>query len=246
MGLLECVVEQFGDRLLVRLSGDLSLDSAPQVRTALLKALAEQPDAVVVDLSGLVVRQPLAASVFAAVVRQAAMWPGTPMLAATADEEMARLLTRRGRGRMPVFRSVQQALSVPARRRMTLICDTLLPVAEAASRARELATEACARWELPHLTGSACLIAGELATNAAVHAGTLAALRLTLGRRLLLISVRDGSTAAPCLGEPGSLEPTAGRGLLLVDATALWWGWHLHEDGKTVWAGLRAGRSASA
>ncbi|BFU45002.1 hypothetical protein KRMM14A1004_32390 [Krasilnikovia sp. MM14-A1004] len=230
-------MQQREGRLVVRLSGELSMASAPQVRTALSKALAEQPDAVVVDLTDLVVRQPAAVSVFLAVNRQAAMWPGTPLLVCTPDPDTKRLLT--WGGWLPVFDSVAQAMAAPAGSRTTLICDTLLPVTASAGRARELAREACARWGLPHLVGPACLIADELATNAAMHAGTLAAVRFSIGRRFLLISVRDGSTVEPRLGWAPPEDPRAGRGLLLVDATAFRWGWHLREDGKVVWASLR-------
>ncbi|WP_412735451.1 STAS domain-containing protein [Krasilnikovia sp. MM14-A1259] len=245
MTALGCMVQQIGGRLLVRLSGELSVSTVPQVRAELLKALAEQPDAVVADLSDLVVREPYAVSVFAAVVREAAMWPDTPLLVCVPDRETARLLTRRGDGRVPVFESVEQALSVPARRRMTLICDTLLPVADSACRARQLATEACARWGLPHLIGPARLIAGELATNAAVHAGTFAAVRFMIARHFLLISMRDGSPVEPRLGWAPPEDPGAGRGLLLVDATAHRWGWHVRDDGKVVWASLRTRKTAT-
>jgi hypothetical protein len=202
-----------------------------------LKAMAEQPEAVVVDLAGLRIGEPAAMSVFTAIARQAAMWPGTPLLLCARDEQIVRALAVNRN--LPVLPSVEQALSEPARRRLRLICDTLLPVAGAEARARALATDACARWGLPHLVGPACLIAGELAANAAVHAGTLAAIRLSIGRRYLLISVQDGSTDKPRPGEVPPYDPGAGRGLLLVDATAYGWGYHLRDDGKVVWAALR-------
>jgi hypothetical protein len=152
------------------------------------------------------------------------------------DEQAARLLS--AHRWLPVFGTLEQALSVPPRHRSTLLHDTLLPVPSAGARARELAGLACARWELPHLLRPACLIASELATNAAVHAGTLAAIRFSIGRHFLLISVRDGSTAAPRLDSRPPLDPGAGRGLLLIDATAYRWGYHPCEDGKVVWASL--------
>ncbi|WP_207230190.1 STAS domain-containing protein [Krasilnikovia cinnamomea] len=234
-----CSVEQVGGRLLVRLSGELSLASAPRLRARLLQAIVEQPHAVVVNLADLVLREPAVVRVFAAVARQAAMWPGTPLLVCTPDPQTARLLSRGAPARVPVFSSIAQALSMPKHRRTTLICDTLLPVADAAVRARTLATEACARWGLPQLVGLAALIAAELATNAAVHAGTFVAIRFALGARYLLISARDGSGAAPRLDCAPLTEPATGRGLLLVEATAWRWGWHPTADGKMVWASLR-------
>ncbi|WP_130509105.1 ATP-binding protein [Krasilnikovia cinnamomea] len=239
MASIRCMVEQVGIRLLVHMSGELSMASAPRVRAELMRALVRQPDAVVVDLADLVVREPTAVSVFAAVARQAAMWPGTPLLVCTEDDEAVPLLTQDGYGRLPVFASVEQALSAPAPRRMNLVCDTLLPVTSSAGHARQLATEVCDRWELPHLAGPACLIASELAINAAVHAGTLADIRFAVGRRYLMISVRDGSTAEPRLGWAPPTDPGAGRGLLMVDATAYRWGCLPIEGGKVVWASLR-------
>ncbi|GAB1694336.1 hypothetical protein KRM28CT15_61390 [Krasilnikovia sp. M28-CT-15] len=233
------MVEQVGIRLLVHMSGELSVASAPRVRVELLTALVRQPDAVVVDLADVVLREPVAVSVFTAVAQQAARWPGTPLLVCTEDDQAVPLLTRGGHGGLPVFASVEQALSVPARRRMSLVCDTLLPVTSSAGHARQMATAVCARWDLPHLTGPACLIASELAINAAVHAGTLADIRFAVGRRHLLISVRDGSTTEPRLGWAPPEDPGAGRGLLMVDATAHRWGCLPIEGGKVVWASLR-------
>jgi hypothetical protein len=63
---VQCEIESVGTRLLVRVRGELSVASAPVVRTALLKCLVEQPDALVVDLAELVVTEPAAASVFLA------------------------------------------------------------------------------------------------------------------------------------------------------------------------------------
>ena len=42
----------------------------------------------------------------------------------------------------------------------------------AARQARELVTEACARWELTDLVGPACTIVTELVNNVVVHAQT--------------------------------------------------------------------------
>ncbi|RZU46620.1 anti-anti-sigma factor [Krasilnikovia cinnamomea] len=234
---LECTMQDAGDRLVVRLAGELTTATASTVRAALVKALAQRPDAVIADLTDLTVRQRQAVAVFTAVARQATMWPGTPLLVCTPHKGTAGLLA--WGGWLPVFETVAQAMAVPPRRRTTLICDTLLPVAGTSARARDLATEACARWGLPHLLGPACLIAGELATNAAVHAGTLAAIRFSVGRRFLLISVQDGSTTEPRPDTTPPQDPGARRGLLLVDATAHRWGCHPREDGKVVWASLR-------
>jgi anti-anti-sigma regulatory factor len=235
---ITCDVEPIGTRLLVRITGELSVSSATRVRMTLLKCLVDRPDAVVVDLAGLTVTEPAAASVFLAVSRQAALWPGTPLLIASPSPEMGWLLGGEGFGRLATFDSVEAALAVEPRRRQSAISDVMLPTSGAARRARDLVTQACVRWDLAHLAGTAALIASELVTNAAVHAGTMLKLDLSLGHRYLTVSVRDGSAVVPCLPDATALDPAAPRGLLLVDALATRWGSVPAHDGKVVWATL--------
>ncbi|BBH68048.1 hypothetical protein ACTI_47330 [Actinoplanes sp. OR16] len=234
MSAIRCHVEPIGTRLLLRLSGELSVSTVPRVRAALLKCVVEQPDAVVVDLAGTVLVEPAAAAVFLVAARQAARWPGTPMLFSTADPHFSGQLAKG----LAVHASVDEALAAEPGRRNPVISDMLLPVTGASQRARELASAACARWGLPHLSGRAALVAGELVTNAVVHAQTMLDLRLTLGRRYLVVAVRDGSAAVPVLPGPGSADPAAPRGLLLVDTMARRWGSTPAPGGKVVWAAL--------
>ncbi|WP_328475603.1 ATP-binding protein [Actinoplanes sp. NBC_00393] len=238
MATVRCDIEPVGTRLLVRVHGELSLVSAPTVRTALLKCLVEQPDAVVVDLSGTVVAEPAAASVFLAAARHAALWPGTPLLLAAPDPALAELLTH-GYGRLSVHPSVEDAFAAQPRQRTPIVQETLLPVGGAARRARELVAEACARWRLIPMSGAAAVVAGELVTNAAVHAGTMIDFRLTLGRRYLVVAVRDGNQDAPVLPPAASADPADLRGLLLINSIAHRWGTLPAYGGKVVWATLR-------
>jgi anti-anti-sigma regulatory factor len=231
--------EQVGTTVVVRLFGELSTATAPRVRTILLKCLVEEPDAVVVDLAEAVVRESTVLSVLPAVSRQAALWPGIPLLISVPDSAVRQLLSQGDDGRLTVFPSVAQALAVPLPHRNPSLSDTLLPVSGAARRARELAREACTRWRLPHLGESAGLIASELASNAVVHARTMADLRFSLGHRYLFIAVRDGSTAEPRLTIVPPSQLRGGRGLMVVDAIASRWGSLPSDDGKVVWASLR-------
>lgn len=237
MPAIECDIEPAGPRVLVRIRGELSVATAPAVRTALLKCLVEQPDAVVVDLAGTVVTEPAAASVFLAAARQASLWPGVPMLLAAPEPALARMLTS-GFGRLAVHASVPEALDAPIAQRAPTIKDTLLPASGAARHARALITEGCLRWDLPDLVGPAGVVAGELVTNAVVHARTMIDLRLSLGRRYLMVAVRDGSDAVPVQPPPASTDPAGPRGLLLVNTLAHRWGTLPAHGGKVVWATL--------
>jgi anti-anti-sigma regulatory factor len=235
---IRCEVEPIGTRLLVRVTGELSVSSAPRLRMALLRCLVEQPDAVVVDLAGMAVTEPAAVSVFLAVSRQAAMWPGTPLLIAAPPPAAAELLSGPGFGRLPVFGTADAALSAEPRHRNSTISEVLLPARGATRRACTIATEACLRWDLVHLVTPVSMIASELVTNAVQHAGTLLSLKLSLGRRYLMVAVRDGSTVEPVAPprSAGALGPA--RGLSLVEVTATRWGCLPAHDGKVVWAML--------
>jgi anti-anti-sigma regulatory factor len=234
---VQCEIEPVGTRLLVRVRGELSVASAPVVRTALLKCLVEQPDAVVVDLAETVVVEPAAVSVFLAAARQAALWPGVPMLLAAPEPELAGVLAG-GYRRLTVYASVPEALDAEIRKQTSIIRDTLLPASGAVRHARDLVTEGCLRWELPHLVGPASVVAGELVTNAVVHAQTMVDFQLALGRRYLIVAVRDGSDARPVQPPPASDDPAGQRGLLLVNTLAHRWGTLPAYGGKVVWATL--------
>jgi len=137
----------------------------------------------------------------------------------------------------PTVRDALRALDTAAPAPIS-VSDQLLPVAGAVRHARDVATGACLSWDLPDLIGPVCLVVSELVSNAVEHAGTMMTLRVARGTRHVHIAVRDGSSAEPVLNAaPGVTE--RGRGLLLVDAVALHWGWLPADDGKVVWASLR-------
>ncbi|MEV6846982.1 ATP-binding protein [Actinoplanes sp. NPDC051411] len=234
---VECAVTGDESGLVATLTGRLALADAAQVRVWLFKCLAEQPDALFVDVAGLTVEEPLALAVFSAVNRQAARWPGIPVLYCGPAQPVRDMLARGAYRRLPVADTVAQArgragvdgLTVPS------LIDDLLPLPGAPRQARDVATEACLRWDLPDLVGAATVIASELVTNVVDHAGTMATMRISLRPRFVTIGVRDGSTVEPRRGTPG---PYGGRGLLLVEAMAHSWGWLPVDGGKVVWASL--------
>ncbi|MFE2323813.1 ATP-binding protein [Streptomyces sp. NPDC059385] len=92
-------------------------------------------------------------------------------------------------------------------------------------------------WHLPAEGGDAVLIAAELLSNAAKHAGGILRLSLELHGSLLQIAVTDPSPDPPHLGEhrPNSI---GGHGLFIVDRLTVNWGTWREGGGKTVWADL--------
>jgi anti-anti-sigma regulatory factor len=237
---IECDVGNGGDHLIVTLTGRLGLRDVAPLRSRLLKCLAEQPEAVLIDLSGFSVSEPLALGVFTAVVRQAARWPGVPVLFCAPTPATRTVMKQGAYHRLPTFHSVPAARRHIGLDQRTLpsLTDDLLPVFGAPRHARNFATDACLRWDLAHLVAPASLIVSELVSNVVDHAHTMATLRLSLRRRFLTIAVRDGSPEEPVKSAHLSPDSRTGRGLVLVEESAHSWGWLPTDGGKVVWASL--------
>lgn len=109
--------------------------------------------------------------------------------------------------------------------------------ASAAPAARRCTEETLRRWGLDALADDAALVATELATNAVLHAGPPATLRLCRLDGTVRIEVRDRSPRPPVVVDPTD-EAMTGRGLRLIDALAERWGVEPVEGGKVVWCEL--------
>ncbi|WP_329218355.1 ATP-binding protein [Streptomyces sp. NBC_01485] len=114
------------------------------------------------------------------------------------------------------------------------------------------------RWARSRLAGSGIgdeeplaetliLLVSELVTNAVVHTGCPAVLRLSLPGggtadgaaepSIVRLEVADTSGRAP-VPRCASDEATGGRGLALVDGLADRWGWSVEGAGKRIWCEL--------
>jgi anti-sigma regulatory factor (Ser/Thr protein kinase) len=116
-----------------------------------------------------------------------------------------------------------------------VVFEELLPVSGAAWHARNVVTDACLRWDLPDLVGSAALIISELVSNVVDHARTVMTIEVAHRDSHLYLAVHDGASAPPVVRELAG-DALHGRGLMLVAATATTWGYDYREHGKTVWA----------
>jgi anti-anti-sigma regulatory factor len=230
-GELEC---PGGHAAVVRLAGALTIETVPAVRAALLKAVAGQPAMVLVDLENVTVPDDIVLTVFPAVARHAAAWPGIPLVLAQADAELAVAFDRTAVLRyVTIAESVRAACesaeNTPASWRSTTRMANSLGSVPAA---RQIARDSCARWGVTGLAEAAELVACELVSNAVRHSGDMFEFSMAMRQRYLHVSVRDGSHAVPRMGRGD------GRGLLLVDAMSVTWGSTPVHDGKVVWATL--------
>lgn len=218
----------------VRLDGVLSIQTAPVVRDALLKAVAGQPVVVVADVATLSVPDDVVLALFPAIARHAAAWPGISLVLAQPNPALAAALARTAVVRyVPVVNSVRTACasvdSAPPRR----FTENMPAGPGAVLAARALVRAGCEQWKIPEVLDTAELIVSELASNAVRHAGGFLEIGVALRRRYLHLSVRDCSDAPPRVGRG------EGRGLLLVEAFTVAWGCTALGDGKVVWATLR-------
>ena len=91
------------------------------------------------------------------------------------------------------------------------------------------------------------LVVSELVTNAVVHTGRSAVLRLALpdGPGPVRVEVVDASGAPP-LPRYAPGDATNGRGLELVELLCDRWGWYPQASGKLVWCEIERSGAAPA
>lgn len=225
--------------VVMTLRGGLDVAASSLLYRAVVECLEQEPAALIMDLSGLTVVGDGAATVFATILHRASRWPGAPVLLCAPGPERAALPVPAAGEPPTVFDTVGDALvALIADRPPPPISEELLPAWGAARRARDLATEACLRWDLAHLVGRTALVANELVVNATNHAGTVMTLHLKLGRRYLYVAVFDGVRAEPALRQRGHGDPADGHGLLVVESLSEQWGCTPTTEGKVIWAAL--------
>jgi len=221
--------------IIVTVSGTVDTWSGPALYHALARCLRSEPAAVVVDLSGASVADAESAGTFTKILGEAQRWPGTPVLLCTPEPATTGVITAAAEEPPPLYATVAEALSA-----LTgcneLVTQVIPPVPGAARRAREVVTESCLRWDLPHLVAPATLVASELVSNAVMHAHTTMTLQLVLRPRHLFLAVIDGSPAEPVPRGERHSGAIGGRGLHLVGMSADGWDHQEHRDGKVVWA----------
>ncbi|MBW0091882.1 ATP-binding protein, partial [Pseudonocardia sp. KRD-188] len=217
---------------LVVVTGVLRMDSAPVLRAAVLKVLADRPSALVLDLAGLEVADPAAATVLPLIEQHAAHRAEAALLLAAPSPSVLAELRRLG-VHVPVHPTRAAALAAAATRPApTRVRLDFAPVEDAAGAARDRVRHTCRLWSLNDaLSQRAAQVVNELVTNAVQHTSAGGTLLVTRRPSLLHLAVRDAGTDQPVLGE--------GFGLRIVDGLSTGWGVRAVPDGKVAWATLR-------
>jgi anti-anti-sigma factor len=239
---LDCLVESRLPVTMIRLDGRLDLTTVPGVRRVLDQCLAEQPEAIVVDLEAITVDDDSALTVFSTFARDA-NWPGCPIALAAPTPAVMERLDRLDIGRyLPIRPDRAQALAAaerqPASRQYSR---RLSPTPMATRAARRMVVDACQAWERKEHTESAETIVTELVSNVVMHARTEMRVLLSFRAPLLHLSVLDYSPLLPRRQLPDPETGEGGRGLVLIEAMSTGWGVTVTKDGKVVWATLRTG-----
>ena len=243
--LLSIEVDEHSDAgiVIVRLLGVLSIGAVPRLRDTLLKCLADQPAAVIVDLELLAIQHPVALNVFAVVARRTAVWSGGQLILAAGPalegrgRRQARALSRFVR----IYPSLQIALTATGRAPLRRLAVWLLPI-EAASpgAARRHVLEFCRSCGCESAADDAVVLADELVEQGMKHSTSDLILRLELRRGLLTIAATDDRSTG---GDRESQFDPLSRRIVAEVATA--WGSSATATGGTVvWAVLRVAAPA--
>jgi anti-anti-sigma regulatory factor len=229
----------------VSLQGELTVSTAPGVRSALAKSAAECPTAVVVDLNGLERTAGGLGSLLATASQSAAKTWGVPLVLYGAQDDAVREL-RPFRQFNPVYRTRWDALNALRAWVPRWWHIQLAPAPASAARARHMVADTLVGWRLSHLVDAAGLIVSELTGNAVEHAA-VGDFDLTLVYTTLYvrIAVQDRSPMMPyVIAQPvlAAVPRPAmqGWGLRIVAETATHWGTVAVPNGKIVYALLRA------
>jgi anti-sigma regulatory factor (Ser/Thr protein kinase)/anti-anti-sigma regulatory factor len=238
---LVCRPEQDLPVALLRVSGVLDTVTSDALRHAVERSLSAQPEALLIDVSALEVRDPLGLDVLNEVVGETVQWPAVPIvLCGAGPETSAAMESTLDAAAVRTAPSTEQALldtaEEPEPHRIRV---RLRPVPDACREVRQLVNQACGKWHRRELAATAALIATELVANVVRHAHTTMEFTVGLRDGRMCMTVRDGSRRLPRDVEP-SVQDAGGRGLRLVRELTDSWGVLPVSDGKVVWTQFAA------
>jgi anti-anti-sigma regulatory factor len=220
--------------------GTLDQVTGDALEQAVRRSLSHQPDALLVDVSGLEVGDALGLSALGSSVCLTRDWPGVPITLCGPSERTARAITASPAcAEITLSPGLDEALTAVTSETSPRIRVRLRPVPDACRQVRLLVGQACTSWHLRDLAAVAQLVATELVANVVRHARTTMEFTAGLRDGQICLAVRDGSTRLPEPADP-TFADGGGRGLRLVRELSDAWGVLPVADGKVVWTRLGA------
>ncbi len=205
-------------------TGTLDADSGDTLRGRILASAAEEPRAVLVDITDL--ELPARTTLFTEVAEQLAHWPGVPLVVVDP------------RGRLQdAHRTVSAAIASVGKPPPRKVARRTLPGNTSGGRAgRAFVRDCCRRWHIEDArTDDAVWVANELIENTIRHTPYAPAVRVELRHGELTVAVRDDDPHQP---RPNPDQRPL-HGLAAVHKIATAWGTvPVEGGGKVVWAAL--------
>ena len=210
------------------------------LRDGIIKAALDDPDAVIVDATHLVVPAPSALAVFTSARWFVDEWLQVPIALVCAHAAGRTAIERNGITRyVPVYPSTHAALDAlarsdahPHRRRARA---ELPATASSVGRSRQVVREWLTGWSLTGFIPVAKLVVTVFVENVLVHTLSAPSVRLETDGTTTILAVEENSTAVAARREkPGGGERVSG--LAIVAALSRRWGNTPTPSGKTVWA----------
>lgn len=228
------------DICVLTVDGVLDYTTYVPLRDAIVKAALDEPRAVLIDVTELVVREDAAWAVFTSARWQVAEWPDIPIGLVCAHQHGRNALRHNGITRyVEVYPSLQSAITelrpedLRSYRQRALAA--LPALKSSGQRCREVTAQWLTAWSRTDFIHAVSIVASELVEIALTAADSEILLRLETG----------GSTVAVAIQYAGAAPPTgrhSAAGMVcnldLVAATSRVWGSYTNLAGNTLWAVL--------
>jgi hypothetical protein len=224
-----------------RLTVDGVLDSSTylNLRSAVIEAALDEPQAVLVDVTALDVPVSTAWSVFSSARWHVSTWPEVPIVLVCRHVGRRRAIARTGVTRyVPVYATVDAALAAltVGRRARRRACIELPASLASLRRAREFVAEWLGDWSHQELIPVATVIVNVFVENVLQHTTSGPVLKLVSDGEAVTISVHDDSSTPAARHEDPYRGGERVSGLAIVASVCRAWGNAPTPSGKTVWA----------
>jgi hypothetical protein len=235
---LRITASSVADTRVLTIDGVLDDSTYIPLRDTIVKAALDEPRAVIIDVTGLNIRDDPAWSVFTSARFQISEWPDIPIGLVCAHDQGLNALRRNGVTRyVPVYSTLQSAvaeLAADELRRYRRRASAALPAVNTSiRRSRELTTQWLTAWSRTDFIHAVSAVATELVELALVDADNALSLRVESDGSTVAVAVQHADMARTRLRE--SVDDAVSA-LDLVAANCRVWGSYTNAAGNTVWA----------